>query len=84
LASMTPSSSRRLDVTTKPPAVHRAAPRLARPIPQDQASSEPPVVRVSIGRIEVRVAQTPATPATPPQPGLSLEAYLRRTPSDAR
>jgi hypothetical protein len=43
--------------------------------------SGPPIVRVTIGRIEVRAIQPPAPPvprAIPPAPKLSLEEYLGR------
>lgn len=38
------------------------------------APAEPPVVTVSIGRVEVVAAQPPATPR--PKPRLSLDDYL--------
>jgi hypothetical protein len=65
----------------RPRSVHAAANARA-------TSAEPPVVRISIGRIEVRVAQPPAAaprqPAVQPRPGMSLERYLQRREGDAR
>lgn len=47
----------------------------------------PPVINVTIGRIEVRAPITPATPSLPrpepPRPAMSLEEYLQRR-SDGR
>jgi hypothetical protein len=47
------------------------------------SSTSPPIVRVSIGRIEVRAVQSPAAtpkpakpPKPPPEPKLSLQEYL--------
>lgn len=67
-------------------------PRLAEPPPVDTRLSVhqavPPVIRVTIGRIEVRATQAqserarpqPAAPSRPslPQPALSLDAYLKQ------
>ena len=50
--------------------------------------AEPPVVRISIGRIDVRVTQAPAAPvrqpAARPAVGMSLERYLERQEGRAR
>jgi hypothetical protein len=44
--------------------------------------SEPPVIRVSIGRVEVRATPPPPVPAAPvpdpPRPAMSLDDYLTR------
>ncbi|GEM_PF-2019304 len=46
------------------------------------AASGPPVIEITIGRVEVRAVQPPAParsrPAAPPAPQVSLEEYLRR------
>jgi hypothetical protein len=44
-------------------------------------SAEPPIIRVTIGRIEVRAAAPPAPPletVAPPKPKMSLDEYLRQ------
>lgn len=46
-----------------------------------QHAPEPPIIRVTIGRIEVRAAAPPAPPAetaAPPKPKMSLDEYLRQ------
>jgi hypothetical protein len=71
---------------------HAAPPILPRVRPPDPAPSQTTaptsVVRVSIGRIELRTAQ-PAPPvarqrSAPPRPTLSLDDYLKRREGDAR
>ena len=68
-------------------AVARASPLAPAPRPapphQSQAADAPPIVRVTIGRIEVRAVTSPA-PAVPRSPaaparraGIALEDYLR-------
>ncbi|MBK5124385.1 hypothetical protein IQ288_31610 [Burkholderia sp. R-69980] len=72
------------------PLVSQAARPVARPLhqPASQALSSPapslapPSVQVTIGRVEVRAAPTPASAARPPapmRPTVSLQAYLRRS-----
>jgi hypothetical protein len=65
--------------------VERAAPtaRTAAGAAEREASQERPVVRVTIGRIEVRAAQPPPAPQPPARPGytppvMSLDEYLKR------
>lgn len=57
------------------------APRRGQPSTDEAEVREqtPPVIRVSIGRIEVRAVSAPSPPAqsTPPPPRLSLDEYLR-------
>ncbi len=54
--------------------------RRAAGIQPNESQNEPPIVRVTIGRIEVR-AETPAPPPrktpSPPRPTLSLDTYLK-------
>lgn len=48
---------------------------------EKRSSTSPPVIRVTIGRIEVRAVQSPAPtpkPAKPPLPKLSLQEYLHK------
>lgn len=73
--------------TSSPRRAVAVAPALARPAPerthaQADAAVSPPVIRVSIGRVEVRAVQRPAAPAPRParaaQPAAApLEDYLR-------
>jgi hypothetical protein len=51
-----------------------------------QLSNEPPVIHVTIGRVEVRAIMPPATPkvAPPAAPKLSLEEYLKQRNGRAR
>jgi hypothetical protein len=59
-----------------------APPIAARPAQRPAVEPEPPVIHVSIGRIEVRAvapaAPTPQRPRPPLEPRLSLDEYLRR------
>jgi hypothetical protein len=65
------------------PAIERFTTRPALVTPVDAPSNAPPVIRVTIGRIEVRAIMAPAAP---PQPSsrktaagtLSLEEYLKQ------
>ncbi len=56
--------------------------------PNESAANEPPIVRVTIGRIEVHAAPAPAAPARKPparsQPKLTLDAYLKARKEGAR
>lgn len=56
--------------------------------PVDQRSSKsPPIIRVTIGRVEVRAVQSPAPgpkQAKPRPPKLSLEDYLRKRSGGSR
>lgn len=81
-----PSSSNR-------PAPVRARSRPAPPLrpadlPNEQPAGERPIVRVTIGRIEVRAAPAPAAAprraAKEAQPALSLDAYLKSRREGAR
>jgi hypothetical protein len=53
-----------------------------------QSISDPPIVRVTIGRIDVRAAPAPAAPtrktAPPSGPKLTLDAYLKARKEGAR
>lgn len=74
-----PASPRRLPVQVTPVAARSAAP----PTPAQPAGPAAPVVRISIGTIEVRAVIPPAPAAvprkaTPPQPTQSLNEYLAR------
>ncbi len=53
--------------------------------PASTAPSVPPVVNITIGRIEIRARPPAASPTAPPssEPKLSLDDYLRRTSSGA-
>jgi hypothetical protein len=61
--------------------------RRGSPVPES-TEKEPPIVRVSIGRIEVRAAPLPAPPARRPtrnaKPALTLDAYLKARKEGAR
>ncbi len=81
-----PSSSNR-------PAPVRARSRPAPPLrpadlPNEQPAGKRPIVRVTIGRIEVRAAPAPAAAprraAKEAQPALSLDAYLKSRREGAR
>ena len=65
-----------------------ASPLGVRPAADSQGMvAEPPVVRIVIGRIEVRVTQpmVPARqPAARPAAGMSLDAYLQRREGSVR
>ncbi len=56
--------------------------------PRPQSAAEPPIVRVTIGRIDVRAAPAPAGPARRPardsKPKLTLDAYLKSRREGAR
>jgi hypothetical protein len=58
------------------------------PISSNDDSAEPPIVKVTIGRIEVRTAPAPAAPSrkTAPSSGLklTLDAYLKSRKEGAR
>jgi len=58
------------------------------PISSNHDSAEPPIVKVTIGRIEVRAAPPPAAPSrkTAPssRPKLTLDAYLKSRKQGAR
>lgn len=71
--------------SAEPTAMHPLAAHAAAHPPATPA--EPPVVRISIGRIEVRVTQPPAAaprPTARPRAGMSLESYLQRREGGAR
>lgn len=59
-----------------------ATPHAHAPLISTRPAAEPPVVRISIGRIEVRVSQPPVVseraPAVRPAIGMSLKSYLER------
>ncbi len=86
-----PESSVEQPTSPHPAAILVVQPRVA-PAPlrvQPAAPSEPaPIIRVSIGRIEVRAVMPPALPpaprATPPPPSLSLDDYLKRLNEERR
>ena len=51
------------------------------------SSTSPPIIRVTIGRVEVRAVQSPAPtlkPAKPPLPKLSLQEYLHKRERGSR
>ena len=51
------------------------------------SSASPPVIRVTIGRVEVRAVQSPAPtpkPGKPPLPKLSLQEYLHKRERGSR
>jgi hypothetical protein len=56
--------------------------------PNETHSNERPIVRVTIGRIEVRAAPAPSTPPRKPaprsEPKLTLDAYLKARQEGAR
>jgi hypothetical protein len=56
--------------------------------PPNEPASEPPIVRVTIGQIDVRTTPAPAAPtrktATPSGPKLTLDAYLKARKEGAR
>ena len=58
------------------------------PFPNESAANEPPIVRVTIGRIEVHASSAPAAPARKrparSEPKLSLDAYLKSRKEGAR
>jgi phage tail sheath protein FI len=59
--------------------------RPALPMSPDQHTSPPPVIHVTIGRVDVRaILPAPQTRRTSPQPAprLSLEDYLKRRNGD--
>ncbi len=70
----------------RPP--HRAAVSASALTSPNEKSAGPPIVRVTIGRIEVRAAPAPATPARKPPtrsaPKLTLDAYLKSRKEGAR
>jgi hypothetical protein len=54
---------------------------------EQRSSTSPPIIRVTIGRVEVRAVQSSApTPKTakPPLPKLSLQEYLRKRERGSR
>jgi hypothetical protein len=71
-----------------PPTLRPAASPALRPVlsprpavsPRAESSGQPPVIHVSIGRIDVRATHTPSLPparaARPAEPKLNLEQYL--------
>jgi hypothetical protein len=58
------------------------------PFPNESDVSEPPIVRVTIGRIEVHAASPPSAPPRKPaprsEPKLTLDAYLKARKEGAR
>ena len=60
----------------------------ALPFPNESDASEPPIVRVTIGRIEVHAASPPSAPPRKPaprsEPKLTLDAYLKARKEGAR
>ena len=73
----------------QPSAVSRSSLAVTFPnSPNDSASNAPPIVRVTIGRIDVRAAPAPSTPARKPAPRsgpkLTLDAYLKSRQEGAR
>ncbi|MEA3207806.1 MAG: hypothetical protein QOE70_863 [Chthoniobacter sp.] len=79
----TPRSSRRT-----PPAMHPLQPARDGRQFADEPGQEAPIVRVTIGRIEVRAAPPPASPqrkaGRPAEPKLTLDAYLKSRKEGAR
>jgi hypothetical protein len=63
------------DQSSAPSVIHQP------PIRANDSHTEPPIVRVTIGRIEVRAETPPAPPPrktpSPSRPTLSLDAYLK-------
>ena len=74
---VSPTRAERRAETLKPILLRSAAKE------SDAHGAEPPVVRITIGRIEVHAPTqapptAPASPVEAPKPAMSLEAYLRR------
>ena len=79
--------------TARPGPVIPAGPRALRGMKRaaespNESRTEPPIVRVTIGRIEVRAAPAPSAPAHKPAPRsgpkLTLDAYLKSRQEGAR
>ncbi len=79
--------------TARPGPAIAAGPRTFRGLKQapdspNESRTEPPIVRVTIGRIEVRAAPAPSAPARKPaprsEPKLTLDAYLKSRQEGAR
>lgn len=87
-SSATTAASRRTTKTVVQPAsTSLVAPTVSPLFPVRQPpSNEPPVIHVTIGRVEVRAIMPPATPkvAPPAAPKLSLEEYLKQRNGRAR
>jgi hypothetical protein len=70
------------EVTTGPSRVEEASREGRRAEERRRAEPLPPVIQVTIGRIEVRSPAAPPAPATlppePVRPAVSLEEYLQR------
>ena len=75
----------------EPPVRPRVATEAPRPEPPARRASaaEPPVIRVRIGRVEVRAVPPPQRPAPPPRaaprrPALTLDDYLKQRSEERR
>jgi hypothetical protein len=85
--ALAPQPQRRLFIqqTTREP---RSLVSAHSPAVPNESISEPPIVRVTIGRIDVRATSAPAAPTrkTPPPsaPKLTLDAYLKARKEGAR